>query len=182
MILMHIEEEYFEWMFDIVCKGVYDYEVSFRKLLGYLHRIEFTYRIRGDADRAFDGKALRHRFAMMHEDYDYDFVMDLLHGPCSVLEMILALAIRCEEGIMHDPKYGDRTIQWFWKMITTMGLGGMTDDNYDARHVEKTVANFLDRKYDPDGCGGLFNIKNTDHDLRKVDIWKQMMWYLDTMF
>ena len=181
MILTRIEEEYFDWMLSVVCDGNDEPSVSYRKLLGYLNRVEFTYRIRRDADRAFDGMALRHRFALMREEYDYDMVMDFLYGPCTVFEMILALAIRCEEGIMSDPKYGDRTSQWFWKMIVNLGLGGMTDLLYDKYAVEKIVGDFLERRYEPNGRGGLFVIKNTDQDLRKVEIWKQMMWYLDTV-
>ena len=36
---------------------------------------------------------------------------------CSVLEMMIALAIRCEEHIMDDPDVGNRTGQWFWKDV-----------------------------------------------------------------
>lgn len=43
--------------------------------------------------------------------------------PCSVLEMIIALAIRLEEHIMDDPDIGNRTGQWFWDMIVSLGLG-----------------------------------------------------------
>lgn len=39
------------------------------------------------------------------------------------LEMIIALAIRLEEHIMDDPDIGNRTGQWFWDMIVSLGLG-----------------------------------------------------------
>ena len=107
-------------------------------------------------------------------------IYDELDKPCSVLEMILALAYRCEE-IMDDANVGNRTGQWFWKMITNLGLGAMTDQLYDPEYVEKTVRNFLNRKYEPDGHGGLFVIRNCEYDLRKEEIWTQMTWFLDSI-
>jgi hypothetical protein len=135
-----------------------------------------------DRNRADDGVDLRRRFILAH-DYDgiYHQVMRYLNRPCIVLEMILALAIRCEETIMDDPLYGDRTSQWFWMMITNLGLGSMTDKNFDRDLVDDVIDTFLRRKYKPDGTGGLFIIRRCDKDLRKVEIWHQLNWYLDTI-
>ena len=96
--------------------------------------------------------------------------------------MMLALAIRCEETIMDDPKVGNRTKQWFWGMVTNLGLGSMTDDRFDRRFVDDVVERFLDRRYEPDGTGGLFTVRNCRYDLRKVEIWYQVCWYLDSCF
>jgi hypothetical protein len=93
--------------------------------------------------------------------------------------MMVALALRCEETIMDNAKLGDRTGQWFWRMICTMGLNGMYDHNYDKRHVEKCINRVLDRAYEPDGEGGLFRIRDCADDLREVEIWCQLLWYLD---
>ena len=41
--------------------------------------------------------------------------------------MMIALAIRCEEHIMDDPDAGDRTGQWFWSMLVSLGLGSMDE-------------------------------------------------------
>lgn len=179
---MNVQHDYFDWMYDLVCKNRYTGPNSFRKLLSYLHSVEFRYGRINDGDRAQDGVGLRHRFARLTDDYGYDYVMECLGDePCSVLEMILALAIRCEEGIMDDPRIGDRTGQWFWKMITTLGLGGMIDDRFDEGLAEDIVQTFLDRKYSPDGRGGLFYVREAGCDIRRVSVWVQMMWFLDTM-
>ena len=111
-------------------------------------------------------------------DYD-DEVLDILDGPCSVLEMMIALAIRCEENIMDDPNIGDRTSQWFWGMVVNLGLGSMVDCRFDKQFVDETIRIFLNRKYAPNGNGGLFTIRDCDKDLRKVEIWHQLCWYLD---
>lgn len=174
-----IEEEYFEWMYEIVCDNRFSKGHSFRKLLEHLHDIEFTYTIRRDANRAQDGIDLRNRYA--YEIEFEDDILDYITGPCSVLEMMISLAIRCEKEIMDNPRYGDRTGQWFWKMITNLGLGSMLDSRYDVFYVEGIIATFLNRDYEPDGRGGLFTIKDCDYDLRHVEIWNQMLWMTNSI-
>ena len=170
---------YFEWLCRSVGGSGFSEEVSYRKLLMHLHSTQFYYSIQKDADRATAGVDLRWRFVCEH-NYSTN-VLDDLEGPCSVLEMMIALAIYCEEHIMDDPSYGDRTGQWFWGMITNLGLGASYDNNFDRRYVETVIIRFLDRKYDPDGKGGLFRIKNCNRDLRRVEIFHQLCWYLNSI-
>ena len=177
MIQDGINNEYFEWLFDMVCGNRFSSHISFRKLLTYLHSTVFSYSIPNDANRADDGISLRYRF-VTERDYDTDYVDDL-GGPCTILEMVAALALRCEETLMDDPNIGDRTSQWFWNMIVNLGLGDMYDENYDENYVDEVVMRFLRREYDPDGKGGLFTIRNCPRDLRTVAIWHQFNWYLD---
>ena len=80
---------------------------------------------------------------------------------------------------MDNPAYGDRTAQWFWSMIKTLGLYSMTDDNFDFDYVSLVIDRFLNREYAPNGEGGLFKINNCEYDLRKIEIWYQLCWYLD---
>lgn len=164
-------------MLDIVCHDRYSEEISYRKLLLHLHNTEFTYIIPMDENRAEDGIALRHRFAFASgED---ESCLDI--GPCSVLEMMLALAIRCEEEIMLDPDIGDRTGQWFWGMINNLGLGGITDGRYDKAFVDDILERFLNRQYAYDGKGGLFRLRNSGFNMNNVEIWHQMCWYLNSI-
>lgn len=167
--------EYFEWLYDYVCKGRVNRDVSYVELFTYLHTTEFTFSIRNDVNRAKDGIDLRYRFAMMKND---DRIMLILDRPCSVLEMMVGLAIRCET-IMDNTGYGDRTGQWFWNMIHNLGIGFMTDDIFDVDIVDDIIYRFLNRDYDPDGKGGLFYIKGCKEDLRDMEIWTQLCWYLD---
>jgi hypothetical protein len=173
-----LNNEYFNWMYDIVCADRFSNDISYQKLLMYLHNTVFKYSIRRDSNRADDGVSLRYRFAHHNE---YDDVHYYITGPCSVLEMILALAIRCEENIMDDTAFGDRTGQWFWGMINNLGLGSMTDDRFDRLYVEEIIDRFLARKYEPNGKGGLFTVRNCDRDLRDVEIWFQLCYYLDSI-
>ena len=57
----------------------------------------------------------------------------------------------------------------------------MSDNHYDETYVDEVITRFLDRDYQPNGKGGLFTIRHCDDDLREVEIWYQLCWYLDTI-
>lgn len=177
MIQDDVVNEYFEWLVNIACAD--NKVVSYRKLLTYLHCVEFVFSEPMDGNRAEDGIELRYRFA--HCYLGDDEAEYLLNGPCSVLEMMLALSIRCEETIMDDPTMGDRTSQWFWGMIASLGLGGMYDKNFDIYRVEDVIERFLNRDYEPDGTGGLFTVRDYDYDMRNIEIWHQLCEYLNSI-
>ena len=178
MLADQIRNEYFDWMIDLVNANRGPKEISYIKLLEYLHNTEFTYLILRDRNRAEDGVDLRYRFGLIRKHPEYP---EYLSGPSSVLEMMIALAIRCEECIMDDPAYGNRTSQWFWGMIASLGLGGMTDAIFDRDYVEECLTRFLNREYERNGKGGLFTVKGTRRDMRKMEIWYQLNAYLNSI-
>ena len=182
MIHEKIINEYFEWLFNLVCGERFSENISYRKLLMTLHSVEFTYFVPNDENRASDGEDLRYRFAIT-QGYDdaEDFVLLALEGPCSVLEMMVALSMRCEENIMDDPHIGDRTGQWFWEMISSLGLRTQFDDRFDEARVNEAITKFLNRDYEPNGRGGLFTIKNCPLDMREIEIWVQMWRFIDNI-
>lgn len=173
-----IINDYFEWLWNFTkCRG----HSQNRKIITLLHNIEFRYSIPMDANREEDGIDLRYRFITeVGIPKNYQEVYGYLDGPCSVLEMMIALAIRCEESIMDDPDIGDRTSEWFWLMMKNLGLDYMNDRKFDRDVAEEKISIFLDRRYKRNGEGGLF-VVNGRRDLRKVEIWYQMCWYLDTI-
>lgn len=178
----HIRNEYFDWLCRIVCGDQYmEWPITYKKLLMRLHETEFRYSIIMDRNRAEDGESLRYRFALYWDFDDTYWVTDILDAPCSMLEMMVALALKCEETITDDPTKGDRTHQWFWDMVVNMGLGSMSDDRYDQGKIDVAIARVLNRDYEPNGKGGLFTVRGTRKDLRQVEIWKQLCWYLDSI-
>ena len=175
-----VNDLYFEWMYQLVCTDQFS-KISYRKLLNCLNNIPFTYTIAMDENREQDGIELRYRFG-----YEYSFNNSMIATyidckPCSVLEMMVALAMRCEENIMSDPELGNRLGQWFWNMIVNLGLGSMNDSRYNERFVTNTIEKFLNHNYDPDGYGGLFCLDNCNLDARNMEIWQQMNWYLNSL-
>lgn len=173
-----IQNEYFDWMYEKVCGESFNKSITYHRLFSALHQRRFYYSIAMDANREADGESLRYRFG---QEMDIDPVaiansIDLV--PCSVLEMMVALAIRCEENIMDDDSYGDRTGQWFWLMIINLGLSNETDNDFDSTRVNRILDRFLDREYKPNGAGGLFVVENPPVDMREIEIWYQMHLYL----
>lgn len=176
--MIYVNDEYFEWLCDIIDSRRYAKQVSYRTLLAHLHNIEFTWFIPNDDNRADDGIQLRRRFALMKDD---PRIQRLLRGPCSVLEMMVGLALRCEEWVTDDAQLGERTGHWFWGMIHNLELSGMRDSNFDREYVDDVIARLLNREYEPDGRGGLFTVRNCAYDMRNVEIWVQLHWYLGSI-
>ena len=173
-----INDEYFEFLCELIDSDRFSKRVSYRKVLMRLHDIEFTWFVPYDDNRADDGIQLRRRFALIRNDMS---LSSHISGPCSVLEMMVALAVRCEETIMDDALMGNRTGQWFWGMIHNLGLSPMSDSKFDRDYVDYVIARLLNREYESDGEGGLFRVKNCDRDMRTVEIWCQLSWYLDSI-
>ena len=172
---------YLDWMYNIVCDDRYSRNLSYRKLFAYLHDIRFVYSLPMDGNRYEDGIDLRYRFARDNNISQVKVATYLDHRPCSVLEMMVALAIRCEDQIMDDPDVGNRVGQWFWAMIVSLNLGRMTDTNFDPQYVDNVMDIFLNRRYSRNGSGGLFTIKDKTKDMRSIDIWYQMCAYLNEL-
>jgi hypothetical protein len=175
-----IEQDYFEWL----CNKIIDDEsnIKYSILMSHLYDSEFVPMMEMDENRAEDGKGLRRRFAI-----DMNISNDIMlqtfrdHTYCSMLEMMIALSIRCEETIMTDDECGDRTGLWFWNMIVSLGLGTMSDSRFDEKYVNIVLDRFTNRLYNRNGEGGLFTIDGIKKDMRNVEIWYQMCWYLDSL-
>lgn len=179
MSKMRIQNEYLNWMTDLIFDRKH---IDYSKLLEYLNGLEFQYILPMDGNRAEDGINLRYRFGYEHSYPDAMIASYLDDRPCSVLEMLIALSHRCEEQIMNDPEIGDRTSQWFWDMINSLGLDSMDNANFDDKYIDNVIFRFMDRKYEKNGKGGLFTIEDCRYDMRSVEIWYQMNWYIDKCY
>lgn len=143
-----------------------------------LFNIPFTYSHPMDENREADGLGLRSEF----EYYNPGIVLfDGEHRPCSVLEFMVALACRCEDQIMRDPKIGDRTSKWFLEFLDNLELSKCTNQawQYDyGDYIKNRIDIFLKRRYLRNGKGGLFPVKTSKVDQRNVQIWEQLSAYL----
>lgn len=173
-----VENAYFEWIYDLCCKDKFPREISYRKLFTDLHNIEFYWIIPNDYNRASDGKSLRRKFEYRTE---YTDASDVITGSASVLEVMVALAWRIEDDYKSNDDYGDRTKQWFWYMVHSLGLWGQDDNNYDRDYVYERIELFMNREYDANGQGSLFYLPSCKIDLTKIEIWGQMQRYLNTL-
>lgn len=168
-----IRMRYLNWLEHFVLdrRRVNNYILLFK----HLHQREFVFPLPMDEARAQDGIGLRDQFAR-EKGFSYEEIEDILQGPCSVLEMMVGLALRMEITLMTNSDEGDRTGVWFWGMLVNMKLGPMTDENYSREYVDRCINTMLYREYEPNGEGGLFTCNRTD--MRDTEIWYQMNTFL----
>ena len=159
---------------DFLCKIVgRTYEYS--QLLTFLHGVEFYSLVHNDENRLKDGEHLRENYI---DEVGPTRAPSLPNGPCTVLEMLIGLAFRLEFDLSGG-EYERPAADWFWVLVDNVGLTFYDDYILKVRpeiHPEmgKIVLNLLDRRYDSDGNGGLFPLKNPRQDQKQVEIWYQM--------
>lgn len=174
-----LEENYFRWMVGLIFNPEYmNRNRTWLKLFRMLHDTEFLYTIELDGNRADDGVELRYRFGWEKGYVKEQIAQSLDNRPCSMLEMMVALAHRCEENIMDNPEKGDRTGIWFFEMLESLGLDYADDDHFYPRQVQAVLADFFNHNYAYNGKGGLFTLRYPERDLRRMEIWYQMNGWL----
>lgn len=152
----------------------------YHRLFSFLFNTPFVPSIEFDQPRANDAIDLRYAYADQYH-IPYEIIDRDLGGQSSavsMLEMMVALSKRMESSIMEDDELGDRTGQWFWSMIVSLGLEGMDDTNFDSAKAAGIIDRFNKRQYEPSGRGGLFTVQNTTVDMRGFDIWYQMQHWI----
>ena len=126
----------------------------------------FTPIIERDENRAIDGIYLR-------SELGFEDPTD--KRPCSLLEMLIALAGRFDGNSGFDP---DEVWENFWSMMENIGLDQYDDIHYAKDEVWSILYIFDNRTYAFNGKGGLFPLKRPTHDQRNVEIWDQMQEWL----
>ena len=134
-----------------------------------------------DDNRVEEGIELRYKFA---DEKNVQLLEDDLSGSCTLLEMLIALADRMD-FILFDPSKGNRRWLWFWLFIDNLKLQKYANDDEKGvisrkKRFNRIVINkFLKREYLPNGKGGLFPLDNPSSDQREVEIWYQLMEYIN---
>ena len=158
-------DAYFEKLYELVFPHSLKNYILVCRLL---FETPFEYSVFMDKNRYEDGLSYRHRLG--YDDLDM---------PCTVFEMMVALAVRMEEDMLSDPRYGSRISQWFWHMMISLGLNRYDDKHYNEASCRRIICTFLDRQYKENGKGGLFTFrKPTIKDPRDVEIWDAMNWWV----
>lgn len=133
-------------------------------LINELFERDFVPILGRDDNRAADGLYLREEFGASTDD-----------KPCSILEMLIALAGRFDGNSGFDP---EEVWENFWNMMSNIGLDQYDDINYSRNEVWSILYIFENRTYNFNGKGGLFPLKRPANDQRKVEIWDQMQEWL----
>ena len=139
---------------------------SYHHAIVRLEHATFNSRIERDMNRVQDALALWKSITGMNDE---------TLPEASILEVMISLALRCENEIMHEPRLGDRTHLWFWMMFASLGLNEMYDENYNASYVNDVINKLNTRRYAKNGRGGLFTVQShPEIDMRKIEVWYQM--------
>jgi hypothetical protein len=150
---------------------------EYSRLCGYMLSRDFIFFVGNDCNRAEDGLILR-------EDYEetYGYIDGISGTDCTILEMLVKLAMRCEVDVMSNPDFGDRTNKWFWTFLNHLKLTKYKNEHFEKEEIDEILDDFVYRHYDKYGRGGLFEVKKPRGDMRTTEIWYQMMWWLDENF
>lgn len=168
-----IRADYFQWLCEKIRVDEPDH--SYWILAKELFNTEFYSLVPNDFNRESDGVELR-------RDYMFDsgiWLMDCT-DPCNMLEMLIALADKID-GLLSTDEKEDQSYIYFWEMITNLGLDVITDEDYGKYgpfYIRERLEKLLERKYTMKGKGGLFPMKYSKKDQRKIEIWYQMQEYL----
>ncbi len=168
---MNDKERYFNWLCSLM-----DPTGMTSDLMKLLFELPFMYQKSGDEARAKDGLSLRTRYLSESENNELDY-----SEPCSVLEMMVALAFRAED-ILYDPSDGTHAPSIFWQMVMNMGIMKTENDQFDYYDARQKIFRMMGRRYTSNGKGGLFRIPNCKEDLREVELWYQMLWYVNKFY
>ena len=172
-----MNDAYFRWLAGFI--GDEYFLQNYSKLLNALFEKEFIWSLEWDENRAKDGLGLRRIFTKEFRNLPENGRFWPFLG-CSVLEMMVAMARRCNDELIFNPEKGDQTGRIFWVMLENLGLDIYDDYGFFEDEVDEILDRFLGRKYDFDGSGNLFQLRNSDP--RKIDLWLQLNLYLREHF
>lgn len=176
--------DYFSWLCEMVCVDGRYTDEAYWILAKTLWDTDFEWIIPIDENRARNGTYLRYL-------YELDGGTDSYDGPCTVLEMLIALAKRMDD-ILDELDGECRISMYFWEMIDNLGLIKYSDNNlrcpgtgYDVilegverEGIDQILEDWMQRRIDYDGTGGLFPLRDPREDQRSVDIWYQCNAYM----
>ena len=150
-------------------------ERNYSKLLRFLFKEDFTWSsdVPMDNSREEDGYELR----FIYFDENRKRIDVLQDKNCSVLEMLIALAVRVDRDIVGVPGEAHPE-KLFWDMLNNAGLLIFDDSRFDENAVYSIIDNILRRNYSPAGYGGFFPLNRAYQDQRMVPLWDQMNQYI----
>lgn len=169
---------YFDVLYDIVAADREKItDLSYRMLLSVLDGVEFKDTRGIDSNRIHDAQELR---ADLIAEMALDHTAVRPFPNVSMLEVMISIADRLGQ-ITGD----EDTAFWFWEMVSNLVLDGIDDNEFwsDPESYEDEILDRVDDviniKYDRDGLGGLFLLREgvAPQDMRDTELWYQMQYY-----
>ena len=152
-------ELYFDWLYGKVMLSQ-----QYRSLLRELHSYDYVYTLPMDGNCSANGIELRYYFAN-EENIDQRIIASEIDiRPCSMLEMMTALAMRVSDGVLDDGSINGTNVI-FMVMLTSLGLDIYTEHNFSIDGVEDSVKAFNN--------GELYLFPTFGEDTYGQDLWYQ---------
>lgn len=175
----------FDWILDM--ENSPDLSDEQYYILDEMNRIIFrtAYNVSLDENRIDDARIMRSDFIRERGLPEALKVKYLDINPVSVMEVLVALSLRCDRDIEGDPDNLYLTAPlWFWTMVNNLKF--WTDSCKNEAEIRCSVDYkcdiFMDRKYSYYGEGGPFFVENPLKSMKKTDLWMQLNWYLTENF
>lgn len=175
---MNESERYFQYLCGLVDPFGGSPDPASLYILRKLWKRDFWSMTPNDDNRSSDGLVLR-------EVYHRETGMaagDI--GTCRMLEMMIGLARRMQQEMKDAIDDEENTEgRWFWEMVRNLGLYSVADEFAEPNdemggRMDRIIDAVVERTYDRLGHGGLFPLKRSIVDQRRVEIWLQMQAYL----
>jgi hypothetical protein len=167
-----LDELYFVWLYSQVGEvEEKNPNRTYWRLLRQLYQKEFVWFVPNDDNRIEDGKELRIEFVddARLEDVDIHWI----NLGCSMFELLVGLSRRLAFEAEGEPR------DWFWEMLDNLDLARLNDGRgFNPETVDEILDRVIYRTYDANGDGGLFPLKDTLNDQRKVELWYQLSEYV----
>lgn len=168
-----MNDRYFDWLVDLVNAD------DFLRLCTIMDGLDFTYILPLDENRIDDAFELRDIYTdETGDDHGRNFTS------CSLFEMIVAMAVRCDRDIMYEASIGHRYSLWFHCFVENLfeGKARRAEQYMTEEEVIDICSRFMNRDYERDGTGGMFPVKHDRRDQRRVQIWLQMnIWLVENV-
>lgn len=172
----HVEERYFAWLCQEVGIGWDDEPPTTLVVVArQFHSTPFVWfeHIPRDVNRVQDALELRSIFA--YDNRQLDFSSDFWDLPASLFEVLVALTERCAGQTGRDRN------DWFLRFLVNLGVIGSLSRINSKRfpgYLDDVARTLMERRYQANGVGGLFPLRNPYEDQRTIEIWEQMSAYI----
>ena len=166
---------YFDWLVEAV-RGNDEEHVDMIPILDYLYDKRFEWEHPLDRNRVADALLMRRDYA---DETGSPYPADVKKKDCSVLEVLVRLAMDIENHITGDPENPQPEI-WFWQWLENLGIDERCcGEGYDERYLEQQIDNWMEGNITSRGKGGPFRLRHPSGDMRNKDMWGQCMAYIN---
>lgn len=175
--------DYHNWIISLVDSEDHYLAREYSQLMGFLDDYSFKWVLKLDEDRAKDGIQLRKEYDFEYSRGDISIYDELFDVPCSVLEMLVALSLRCYDEFLSGFDVKKVTPhKVFLHILTSLDLFSETNNRFSYEKCVKNVKSFIEKLHVNGRYLTVFKIDPKVANPHKMELWWQMQRYIDSYF